>query len=214
MRALIIDDHALFRGGFALLLRGLAPDIELDQAATVTEAMPKLQAQACELAFLDWWLPGTTGAEALDALRGVAPTVRFVILSGERSQRVVDLAIDRGACGFIPKEASTDELTSALQLILRGGIYLPPAYQTSSGKNKDSYPPIRDLSSCFPELTKRQGDVFRSALRGHSNKQIARELGISFTTVATHLIAVYGAIGVRNRTEAVFVAAKRGALID
>lgn len=214
MRALIIDDHTLFRDGFALLLRGLAPDIELEQAATVADAMPKLQAQTLELAFLDWYLPGTTGAEALDALRSVAPTVRFVILSGERSQKVVDLAIGRGACGFIPKEASTDELTSALQLILRGGIYLPPSYLTSAGKTKEGPQSIRSLDSCFPELTKRQTDVFRSALRGHGNKQIARELGISFTTVATHLVAVYGAIGVRNRTEAVFVAAKRGALID
>jgi DNA-binding NarL/FixJ family response regulator len=72
----------------------------------------------------------------------------------------------------------------------------------------------RDIRDAFPQLTERQADVLRAALRGSSNKLIARELGISDGTVKTHLRAIYQELGTRNRTEAVYMAAEQGVRIS
>lgn len=215
MKALIIDDHALFREGFSLLLGGLATNIELHQAGKVSDAEATLQGSEFELIFLDWWLHDSVqGVAAMAAVMAMAPSARLVILSGERSQIIVDLAIEKGASGFIPKEVDKDELTRALKKIVSGGIYLPVISPIPIKTAEQDTEPWRSVSDAFPQLTARQADVLRVALRGQSNKQIARVLGISVATVATHLSAIYPSIGVGNRTEAVFLASKRGARIN
>ena len=72
----------------------------------------------------------------------------------------------------------------------------------------------RDVRDAFPQLTERQADALRAALRGNSNKLIARQLGISDGTVKTHLRAIYQELGTRNRTEAVYMAAEHGVRIS
>lgn len=212
--ALIVDDHALFREGLALLLRSLSPSIETLHAANVVDASRLLQQVQVELIFLDWWLRDSIeGADALSTLLARAPSARVVVLSGERSQQIVDGAIRRGASGFIPKEIDSRELTYALQLVLRGGIYLPTFGPDRSSARRAATGSSRSVQEAFPELTPRQADVLRVALHGQTNKQIARSLGISVATVATHLMAIYSSIGVHNRTEAVFLASQRGATI-
>ncbi|MBL0726904.1 response regulator transcription factor [Piscinibacter sp. HJYY11] len=208
MNALLVDDHALFREGFALLLATLKPDIQLAHASGWQNAADLAATQRFELVLLDWWLEDCDGQTMLEKLKAQAPDARIVILSGERSPDIVNRAIQLGACGFIPKGASKRELTDALQRVLSGQIYLPSMEPLPARRV-----PAPTVHQSFPELTNRQADVLRSALRGHSNKLIARELGISAATVATHLAAIYGIVGVKNRTEAVFLAATRGAVI-
>jgi DNA-binding NarL/FixJ family response regulator len=94
----------------------------------------------------------------------------------------------------------------AVQTIADGGVYLP-----SGGGSAIR---TRDVRDAFPTLTERQADVLRAALRGSSNKLIGRELGISDGTVKTHLRAIYQELGTRNRTEAVYVAARQGVRIS
>lgn len=212
MRLLIIDDHELFREGFSALMTELTSDVEVAHAADVSEAALALKDASFDLVFLDWWLGSTSGSQALESILELAPRARIVILSGERSQQVVDQAIGQGACGFIPKGSSKAQLVEALRIIVRGGIFLPAATLLAPPAAPPSAP-VRSMGQAFPELTPRQADVLRVALRGQSNKEIARELGIGVATVATHLVAVYSAIGAKNRTEAVYLAAQRGAQI-
>ena len=143
-------------------------------------------------------MPGTVGLEALDAVCNTfdAPVI---MLSGEDDAGVIRRVIDHGASGFIPKTSTPRMLDAALQLILAGGIYLPPEALASEPEPE-------------PEtgLTERQQQVVLKAVQGKANKVIARELHIAEGTVKAHLSSAYKTLGAANRTEAVYLAAKMG----
>jgi DNA-binding NarL/FixJ family response regulator len=122
---------------------------------------------------------------------------------------VVRAAIELGAMGFIPKSSSPEVLMQALRLILAGGVYLPPA--VLDGRLAEPLPAKPQAGPAkLPGITERQMDVLRCVIQGKPNKVIARELDISEGTVKAHLSAVMQALGVHNRTEAVYAAAKLG----
>jgi DNA-binding NarL/FixJ family response regulator len=215
MRLLLIDDHTMFRQSFSALMRELSHDTEVVQAANAQEALAALQGGQFDIVLLDWWFGAKSGSQTLEGILAAVPRSRVVILSGDANPRIVDEAICKGACGFISKDANTEQLTEALRIVLRGGIYLPPASVLVGSAPRGPVPrmPERTTAQAFPELTPRQADVLRVALRGLSNKEIARVLGIGVATVCTHLIGIYATIGAKNRTAAVYLASQRGVLI-
>ena len=124
--------------------------------------------------------------------------------------------LDRGVAGFVPKTANGGIIEAAMRLILAGGRYLPPRLAEIAGAriNSGMVQPVRDDTAQISErLTSRQMDVLRLMAQGKSNKEIARDLDLAPSTVKTHLTAVYGVLGVRNRTEAAIQAARDGVLI-
>ena len=201
MRILLIDDHPLFRGGLKYLLRGLEEGVEMDEAGDCAQALEHLAAGSYDLVLLDLKLPGVNGLDALASLREAAPGTPLIVLSGEDDPEVVRASIERGAMGFIPKSSTPEVMIQALRLVLMRGVYLPP---TALDAVHTAVP------ASLPGLTPRQMDVMRCVIRGMPNKVIARELDVSEATVKAHLTAVFQALGARNRTEAVYVAAKVG----
>jgi DNA-binding NarL/FixJ family response regulator len=168
-----------------------------------------------DLVLLDWNLDGCNGAEAMQRLRDVGCAARIVVLSGDSDSQLVHTAIELGAAGFVPKRYSSEAMLSALDKVLKGGIFLPPDLPAGHGSVRaDATAPLveaeQDLSALVSGLTPRQVDVYRAAARGLPNKLIARELGIAEATVKTHLAAVYAVLGVRNRTEAAYQASREG----
>ena len=206
MRVLVCDDHSLFREGLRLLLEKLDAGMEVTVTGSAEEAVAATKGGMFDLILMDWHMGGLSGVQALEALREAAPLTRVVVLSGDRAADLVRTAVDQGAAGFIPKDAPPAQLMTAVKTIADGGVYLPTG----------ALAPIhtRDVRDAFPTLTERQADVLRAALRGSSNKLIARELGISDGTVKTHLRAIYQELGTRNRTEAVYMAAEQGVRIS
>ena len=209
MRILIVDDHALFRQGLRFLLRDLDAQLQIAEAGDCEQALA-LAAEAFDVVLLDLHMPGVAGLAALDAVRQGFEASRIVVLSGEEDPRQIRRAIDAGAVGFIPKSSTPEVLLSALRLVLADGIYLP----TVALKGVDE--PASGASSAISgerlkdALSERQVDVLRKAVQGKANKVIARELGISEGTVKAHLSAAFRALGVHNRTEAVYAAARSG----
>lgn len=206
MRVLVCDDHSLFREGLRLLLEKLDSSMDVTLTGSAEEAVAATRDGMFDLILLDWHMDGLAGARALEALRESAPLTRVVVLSGDRDAELVRTAVDVGAAGFIPKDSPPAQLMTAVKTIADGGVYLP-----SAGMAKIQ---TRDVRDAFPTLTERQADVLRAALRGNSNKLIARQLGISDGTVKTHLRAIYQELGTRNRTEAVYMAAEQGVRIS
>jgi two-component system nitrate/nitrite response regulator NarL len=206
MRVLVCDDHSLFREGLRLLLEKLDGSMEVTLTGSADEALAATRAGMFDLILLDWHMDGLAGVRALEALHESAPLTRVVVLSGDRDAELVRTAVEAGAAGFIPKDSPPAQLMVAVRTIADGGVYLPTA-----GMAKIQ---TRDVRDAFPSLTERQADVLRAALRGNSNKLIARQLGISDGTVKTHLRAIYQELGTRNRTEAVYMAAEQGVRIS
>ena len=206
MNVLLIDDHALFREGLKFLLRSLDAALEVDEAGDCAKALEHAAVRSYDLVLLDLKMPGVAGLDALAALRDAIPAAPLVVLSGEDNPGVVRTAIERGAMGFIPKSSTPELLIQALRLVLARGVYLPPAVLDAAAAPAVS----PETGAAVGGLTPRQMDVLRCVIQGKANKVIARELDISEGTVKAHLSSVLRAFGARNRTEAVYAAAKLG----
>ena len=123
-----------------------------------------------------------------------------VVLSADDRPDTVMSAIDAGAVGFIPKTARSQDMREALQTVLSGGVYLPslpPAANDSGFAVLDDEADVDAMG-----LSARQLDVLRLLVEGKTNKDICRSLGLSESTVKTHLAAIFRKLGVRTRTQA------------
>lgn len=212
MRALVIDDQQLVLEGLEALLQVSMPDLSLDKTSRIDVALRLVTSVQYEVVLLDWHLIGgdslaVHGDSVIKAMREVGAQVPILVISGDASKDWRQLVLKHGLSGMVPKSASGSMLVSAIEVVTHGGIFLPAA--TGSGaripdrrRTAPSQPP--DPREQFPELTPRQAEVFGGMARGLSDKQIARELGISDATVKTHVRSVLGIVGVGRRGEAVF----------
>ena len=201
MKTLLIDDHALLRETLAAVMGQTWPKLVVLQAGSLAEACALCDAHPdLRLVLLDLGLPDAQGLQCLRALHARAPWARHVVLSAQEHPALVLQAIEAGAVGYIPKTADLRQMRGALQHVMDGGISLPPGM------------PMPDMApGCGQQsLTPRQRDVLGLLVDGHPNKTIGRQLGLSPSTVKTHMEAIFRQLGVRSRTQAVLVAARLG----
>ena len=202
MKILLVDDHKLVRAGLVLVLQQMEEGVELIEAGTGREAIETAAAQPdINLILMDLDLPEGSGLDALSAINAANPSMAVVILSAMEDQAMVSRAMELGARGFIPKSASGEVMLNSLRLVLSGGVCLPPGYGDSAQM---------DSNEDMPNLTQRQMEVLRFMAQGNSNKEIARELGISENTVRVHISAIISALDATNRTEAAYSAMRLG----
>lgn len=217
MRVLVIDDHEVIWSGMRVMLERLMLQVQegrglhFEGARSVEAALENADRQA-DLVLLDYHLPGgLSGLEALAAVREAFERASVVFLSADADPRQVRDAIARGAAGYVPKSMPEREIQAALGLVLAQGIYLPSMALLEvdlDAPEPDAEPELvaPDALAGFlqHEFSPRQREVLARALRGLPNKVIARELGIAEGTVKVHLAMVFKAMGVRNRTEAIY----------
>jgi DNA-binding NarL/FixJ family response regulator len=211
LRTLLIDDHAVFTQGLKFLLSDLDEDMAFLEETSCEDALHVEAPDGIDLILLDFHMPGLHGLEALRAIKARFTSAAIVMLSSEDNPKLIRDSIDHGASGFIPKSSTAEVLVAALKLILAGGIYLPthaltdvesrPVPGGSAGGAGDG---------TIEGLSNRQREVLMKVVQGKANKVVAREMNISEGTVKAHLSAAFRVLGVHNRTEAVFVAAKLG----
>jgi DNA-binding NarL/FixJ family response regulator len=201
LRIVIADDHPLMRAALVAALASLGPRVAFLEASRHEDALALITREpAPDLALMDLHMPGARGVEAIRDMRTRAPHVPLAIVSAEDDPSAVRALLALGIAGFIPKTDKPAVIASAVRLILAGGVYVPPGLVNGAPASAAA----RDSAG----LTERQMDVVRLLARGLSNKAIARELGVSEGTIKVHLLAVFRALDVRNRTSAV-LAAKR-----
>lgn len=215
VKILLADDHALVREGLRHVLCRLDGEAVIVEAADCNEALQIAERHTdFDVALLDVAMPGMDGLEGIGRLRQRLPSTPIVMLSASEDVSLVREALRRGAQGFIPKSSTGNVMLSALRLIFSGGIYLPPSLlcqptaPASVAPTADGEPLNR--ADAGPGLTQRQSEVLALMVKGKTNKEIARILNISETTVRTHATAIFRALNVTNRTQAGHVAAKRG----
>jgi DNA-binding NarL/FixJ family response regulator len=197
MKVLLVDDHTLFRAGLRLMLPPLAAQVQIDEAANCAEALALAARNSYHLILLDMRMSGLAGLDALTALLRASPASLVVVVSAEDDPRFVTQAIKDGAMGYIPKTSSEDVMREALKLVLAGSTYVPPHALDRPPDN-------------LKGLTERQLDVLRLLVRGKQNKEIARDLGISHSTVKAHITEMGGRLAARNRVAIVSAAVRLG----
>jgi DNA-binding NarL/FixJ family response regulator len=207
MQVLLVDDHVMFREGITLLLSDFNESLHFTEAGTCEQALTLLNEKPADLILLDLQMPGTQGLSALLQIRASHPDIPLAVLSGNEDPTTIRQAIDAGASGFVPKTSTSEVLVAALMLILAGGVYLPPAALEMVIDSQD--PPSNAQPQASP-LSARQTDVLLKAIQGKPNKIIAREMDIAEGTVKAHRSVAFRTLGVHNRTEAVYAAARMG----
>jgi DNA-binding NarL/FixJ family response regulator len=215
VKILLVDDHHLIRDGMRPVLERLAAagsgeTVEVFEAETFEEAVATAtRHDDLDLVLLDLRLPGVTHFEALEGLRERFPALPVVLMSGDDDPDLVRGAIDRGALGYIPKSSTAEVILSAIRLVLSGGTYLP---REAIGRTTRAPPAPSSTGEIAARLgiTPRQADVLALVIAGKSNKVISRELNVAESTVKNHVAAVFKALDVTTRVQAVLAVAKFG----
>ncbi len=205
-KLLIADDHPLFREAIADVIRARYPDADILQAEDLDTAVRLAEDfDDLDLILLDLNMPGMHGLNGLMQLRNESPSIPVVIISAEEDKSVVLQAMTYGAVGFIIKSLPREKMTSALEQVLAGQVYLP----SDVIRADDSRPRQhrrQEESQIAPEtlntLTRRQLLVLERMASGESNKQIAYNLCIAETTVKAHVSAILRKLNVHNRIQA------------
>lgn len=215
MKILIADDHPLIREGLANSLRDIGGNPTILQAENGTEVLTIVaENNDFDVVLLDLFMPATDGFNLLQKLCDQYPDIPIIILSASNDKQHMRKSLDCGASGFIPKSTPHDIMLTAIQLVLSGGVYIPPSLlkQEEDGSTNEqaviqgSMPENQPNEPVVEGLTQRQREVLKLLGKGQQNKEIARSLGLSQHTVKVHVAAVFRALGVTNRTQAVLAA--------
>lgn len=218
MKYLIVDDHALVTGALTLLLEDRDPEADVHTAATADAALELVDREGdADLLILDLSLPGVTGTELMEEIVRRQPMLKILVVSGLADQESIMRVLQLGAAGFVPKSLDTELLSSAIDFVLKGGVYIPSKLLTESQKDgffTRTAARLKAPESAPPHLTDRQLDVLAQLAKGAPIKRICRELDLSEGTVKTHVAAIYRSFGASNRTEALIAARRAGFDID
>jgi DNA-binding NarL/FixJ family response regulator len=206
MKALIADDHNLIIEGIKLILNRLLDSIDILEAENFEDTHKIVHENTdLDLIVMDIFMPGITGPQGVSIIRNSAPTVPIVVLSMSENTEHMRDCLKFGANGYIPKSSSNNIMSNAISLIMEGGIYIPPEMLDviTHGDNHGAEVATNKKKAT---ITERQMDVLTLLAEGKTNKEIARILKISDTTVKTHTMTIFRQLGAENRTQAVHLA--------
>jgi DNA-binding NarL/FixJ family response regulator len=193
IRALVVDDHPLFRDGLTGLLATVA-DIEVVGSANDgKEAVRRAAELAPDVVLMDLNMPGLPGLEAIRQIGRLPHAPAVLVLTMVDDDDAVAAAMQVGARGYLLKGAVQEEVLAALRTVAAGGAVFGPGaarHVLSAGRR-----PVADL-------TEREAEVLALIADGRSNPEIAKEIGISLKTVQNHVSRVLAKLQVRDRTQA------------
>jgi DNA-binding NarL/FixJ family response regulator len=207
VRVVLVDDHAMFRTGVRAEL-GERVDV-VAEAGTVAEAIRVITAQRPDVVLLDVHMPDGGGLAVLEAVSKQLPDTRFLALSVSDAAEDVIALIRAGACGYVTKTISADDLADAVVRVADGDVVFSPRL---AGFVLDAFRDAPVMPSVDPEidqLTPREREVLRLLARGYAYKEIAAQLFISIKTVETHASNVLRKLQLSNRHQLTRWAADR-----
>ncbi|MDT7525830.1 response regulator transcription factor [Pseudidiomarina sp. GXY010] len=199
-RAIIADDHPLFRAALTQALRDTLSDPILE-AANFQQLLELLAKNPqIELVLLDLTMPGNRGLTGVVSLRHRYPEVLVVVVSANEQVTVMRQAMNYGASAYIPKSLPLVELQQAVQVVLAGETWLPE--HLLAAVSADETDASADFAQRLEQLTPHQYRVLECLADGMLNKQIAYELNVQETTIKQHVSAILRKLNVINRTQA------------
>ena len=203
IRVLIADDHPVVRSGLAGMLAVEADVDVVGEAADGAAAVALARALRPDLVLMDLRMPVLDGAAATAAITEELPAVHVLVLTTYETDADILRAVEAGATGYLLKDTPRDQLVAGVRAAARGESALSPSVARRL---------VQQLRGDADRLTAREQEVLSGVARGLSNAAIGRELFITEATVKTHLLRVFGKLGVDDRTRAVTVAIQRGIL--
>ena len=204
IRVLLVDDHPVVRAGIEGILNS-QPDIEVvGEASDGMEALHLNRALQPDVILMDLQMPAMDGVTAIKAIREQANPPYILVLTTYDTDADIVQAIQAGATGYLLKDTPREDIFAAVRQVAKGESVLTPVVASRLM--------ARMRAPAEEQLSERELEVLALVAQGHSNQDIARQLHISKATVKTHLIHIYGKLGVSDRTAAVTTALEKGIL--
>lgn len=201
MKILIVDDHPVFREGFAALLEHAAHSNTVLQAGSVKDGLAMVESSPdLDVVMLDLMMPNVGGFPAIAEFGNKRPDLPVIVLSSSEDPKDARQALALGALGYVPKSATPHVLMSAINLVMNGDVYVPPLILENIADGRRVNFHMR--ADAVEALTTRQVDVLKLLSQGLPNKSIATSLDLSEKTVKAHITAIFKALNVVNRTQA------------
>lgn len=204
IRILVADDHYVVRQGLTTLLAPRNGMEVVGEAATGREAVELARALHPDVILMDMLMPEMDGPEAIALIKKEAPQARILVLTSFGENARVTAALQAGALGYLLKDSSPDDLLHAIHSVFRGNLALPQAMAQLLMQ------PPQPSAAALYQLTERELDVLKLVAEGQPNRDIAATLGISATTVRTHVSSLLTKLGLTNRTQLALFASQQG----
>ena len=198
IKVLIVDDHAILRMGLSSLLGTRTNITVVGDAGSGNLALQKYPKLKPDVVIMDLVMPGKDGIETTRELLALDPGAKVLLLTTFGTSDGIAAALRAGALGAVMKNTAFPELVSAIRATAAGRRYVTAEIERILADD----PPVHELSP-------RQQQILESIVRGQTNADIARQLGISVDMVKEHCIALFNKIGASKRTEAVAIALRK-----
>lgn len=206
-RILIVEDHQVVADGLAALINDQQDMTVIGQAGSVSDAISRATELRPDIVLMDFRLTDGTGADAAAGIRQVRPETKLIFLTREDSDAARFAALEAGASAFVHKSRAAAEVVDTIRAVVGGGTLFTPR-SVSALLNKR-----REAESQLDRLTPREKEVLRMMAEGAASRDIAKRLGISYTTVRADIRSLGSKLGVHSKLEAI-VKARDLALVD
>jgi two-component system, NarL family, response regulator DevR len=206
-RVMIVEDHQVVAEGLAALINDQDDMKVVGHSGSVADSIVRAAELKPDLVLIDFRLTDGTGADAASGIRQVRPEAKLIFLTREDSDAVRYAAIEAGASAFIHKSRAAQDVVDAIRTVARGGSLFTPRTIAQLLNNR------REVEAQLERLTPREKEVLRMMAEGTSSREIAARLGISYTTVRTHIRSLGSKLGVHSKLEAI-VKARELALVE
>lgn len=200
IRVMLVDDHTMVRKGLTTFLN-VFDDLQLvGEAENGADAIKICGEVLPDVVLMDMIMPDMDGAVATNLIRQKYPNVQILVLTSFKEGELIKKALEAGAIGYLLKDVSADDLGRAIRSAYVGRATLSPEVAQSLVETTN-LPPVPGL-----DLTEREREVLTLMVEGLSNTQIAGRLGVSSSTIKSHVSNILSKFGVASRTEAVALA--------
>jgi two-component system response regulator DevR len=203
-RVLIVEDHRVVAEGLAALINDQSDMKVVGNVGTVADTVQAATDLDPDVVLLDFRLPDGTGPDAAAAIRGIRPAAKMIFLTREDTDAARFAAVQSGASAFLHKSRAAADVVAAIRDVARGKMLITPrTIATLIAKR-------RSMEAQLERLTSREKEVLRLMAEGHPSRSIAAELGISYTTVRTHIRSLGSKLAVHSKLEAIVKARELG----
>lgn len=208
VRVVLVDDQALVRGGFRMIIDA-KPDLEVvGEASDGEEAAVRVAQLKPDVVLMDVRMPHVDGVEAIERIFAAGSTARIIVLTTYDVDEAVFAALRAGACGFVLKDVRPGELVEAIRVVARGDAMLAPSVtRRLLDRFAPELPPRTARSPVgLDPLTERETEVLKLVALALSNAEIAARLHLTESTVKAHVSALLRKLDLRDRVQAVVLA--------